>query len=355
MGRGGGEDGMLGRRCAAVALVLAATATAAAGQTANSGGAFKDKQIRVVMSTGVAGGYAAYARLLTQYIGNYLPGNPTSFVVQSMPGGGGLRATNWLYVQGSKDGTTLGLIHSTAPLAPLYGANGALYDPRNFAWIGSMNSAPGLCVAWHDSPIKTWQDMLEKPFIVGSSGAGSQMEVLPTMMNKYLGTKMKIIGGYQNGTDIFLAMERGEVQGRCGGLVTVIQLTHPDWFPEHKVAVPVQFAAKRNPMFPDSPTVMEFLKDAKARQVFELAFATQDMDRPFLTPPGVPEARVKEWRAAFAATMKDPAFNAQAKRENLDIDYVSGERIAEIIREAYAMPDDVIASARELMGSPAAD
>jgi tripartite-type tricarboxylate transporter receptor subunit TctC len=350
---------MFGRRCAAVAVVLAATATAAAAQSASSGAfpsaTFKDKQIRVVMSTGVAGGYAAYARLLTQFIGNYLPGNPTSFVVQSMPGGGGLRATNWLYVQGPKDGTTIGLIHSTAPLAPLYGAKGALYDSRNFNWIGSMNSAPGLCVAWHDSPIKTWQDMLDKQFIVGSSGAGSQMEVLPTMMNKYLGTKMKIIGGYQNGTDIFLAMERGEVQGRCGGLVTVIQLTHPDWFPEHKVSVPVQFAAKRNPMFPDSPTVMEFLKDAKARQVFDLAFATQDMDRPFLLPPGVPENGVKAWREAFAATMQDPAFKAEAKKENLDIDYVSGDQIAGIIKDAYAMPDDVIASARELMGSPAAD
>lgn len=342
-----------------VALLVACAAAVGLGSVsakAQAGpGFYKDKQIRLIMSTGVAGGYAAYGRLLTQYIGNYLPGNPTSFVVQSMPGGGGIRATNWLYVQAPKDGTVIGLIHSTAPLAPLYGSKGALYDPRNFIWLGSMNSASGLCVAWHDSPIKTWQDMLDKQFIVGSSGAGSQMEVLPTIMNKYLGTKMKIIGGYQNGTDIFLAMERGELQGRCGGLVTVIQLTHPDWFPEHKVTVPIQFAAERNPMFPDSPTVMEFLKDPKARQIFLLAFATQDMDRPFLAPPGVPEARAKELRDAFAATMKDPAFQEQAKRENLDISYVSGDKIANIIKQAYAMPEDVIAAARELMGSPAAD
>lgn len=339
---------MLG--CAVMALLWTSSAKAQAGEDF-----YKDKQIHVVMSTGVAGGYAAYAHLLTQFIGNHLPGKPTNFIVQSMPGGGGIRATNWLYVQGAKDGTTIGLIHSTAPLAPLYGAKAAHYDPRKFIWLGSMNSAPGLCVAWHDSPIKTWQDMLDKEFIVGSSGAGSQMEVLPTMMNKYLHTKMKIIGGYQNGTDIFLAMERGEVQGRCGGLVTVIQLTHPDWFPEHKVTVPIQFAAKRNPMFPDSPTVMEFLKDPKARQVFQLAFASQDMDRPFLLPPGVPAARVKELRAAFAASMKDPGLIAEAKKQHLDLDFVPGEKVAEIIDQAYAMPADVIASARELMSGSASN
>jgi tripartite-type tricarboxylate transporter receptor subunit TctC len=333
------------------AFAIAGWSAEGAAQTAPATGYFKDKQIRIIMSTGVAGGYAAYARLLTQFMGNHLPGHPNNFIVQSMPGGGGLRATNWLYVQGSKDGTTIGLIHSTAPLAPIYGAKAAQYDSRNFIWLGSMNSAPGLCVAWHDSPIKTWQDMLDKEFIVGSSGAGSQMEVLPSMMNKYLGTKMKIIGGYQNGTDIFLAMERGELQGRCGGLVTVIQLTHPDWFPEHKVNVPIQFAAERNPMFPDSPTVMEYLKDPKARQVFELAFATQDMDRPFLLPPGVPKERVKELRDGFATSLKDPELIAEAKKQNLDINYISGEKVSQIIAQAYAMPADVIASARELMGS----
>jgi len=336
----------------AVACVFcwSVAAFAQADSAPASGGFYKDKPIRLVLSTGVAGGYAAYGRLLTQFIGDYLPGHPTSFVVQSMPGGGGLRATNWLYAQAPKDGTTLGMIHSTAPLAPLYGAKAAQFDSRNFAWIGSMNSAKGLCVSWHDSPIQTWQDMKTKPFIVGSSGAGSQMEVLPAMMNKFLGTKIKIVAGYKDGTDIFLAMERGELQGRCGGLLTVMQLTHPDWLAEHKVVVPIQFADERNPMFPDSPTVLEFTHDPLARQVFELAFATQDMDRPVLAPPGLPDARVRELRAAFEATMKDPAFAAEAERQHLDINWVSGEKVAGIIAKAYAMPAPVIASARELMG-----
>jgi tripartite-type tricarboxylate transporter receptor subunit TctC len=333
------------------AAVLALAGVQASAETTPF---YQGKQIRVVISTGVAGGYAAYAHLLTQFLGNHLAGNP-SFIVQSMPGGGGIRATNYLYVQGPRDGTMLGMIHSTAPLAPLYGASGAQYDPRNFVWVGSMNSARGLCLAWHTSPIKTWQDMLTKEFIVGSSGAGSQMEVLPAMMNRFLGTKMKIISGYKNGTDIFIAMERGEVQGRCGGLLGVLQLTHPDWLPEHKVTVPIQFAAERNPLFPDSPAVTEFIHQDLARRVFTLAFATQDMDRPVLAPPGLPVARAKELRAAFEATMNDPSFMVEAKRENLDIDWVSGQKVADIIAEAYAMPADVIGAAREVVGSATAE
>jgi tripartite-type tricarboxylate transporter receptor subunit TctC len=332
-----------------IALLATLDTPVETAHAATANGFFKDKQIRLVLSTGVAGGYAAYGRLMTQFIGNHLPGNPTSFIVQSMPGGGGIRATNWLYAQAPRDGTTWGMVHATAPLAPLYGAKGALYDPRMFNWIGSMNSAKGLCVAWHDSPIQTWQDLKTKQFIVGSSGAGSQMEVLPAMMNKFLGTKMKIVGGYKNGTDIFLAMERGEVQGRCGGLLTVMQLTHPEWLPQHKVVVPIQFAAERNPMFPDAPTVLELTDDPLAREVFELSFATQDMDRPVLAPPGVPDGRMKELRAAFNATMEAPAFRELAAREHLDIDYVSGEKVAGIIAKAYAAPAEVIASARELM------
>ena len=127
-------------------------------------------------------------------------------------------------------------MHSSVSFAPLYGLEGANFDPRKMHWIGSLNTASAMCVAWHASGIKTWEDMLQKGFVVGTSGAGSQMETMPAMLNKLFGAKIKIISGYKGGNEVFLAMERGEVHGRCGGLVNSIKSTRPEWFPEKKVA-----------------------------------------------------------------------------------------------------------------------
>ena len=157
-----------------------------------------------------------------------------------MPGGGGLRAMLYLNSVAPKDGTTLGLVHSSVPFAPLYGIAAARFDPRKMNWIGSIDASSGICVSWHTSGIATWQDMLSKPFTVGSTGAGSQMETMPIMLDKLFGTKIKVVAGYVGGNDIYLAMERGEIGGRCGGLISSIKSTRPDWFPQHKVNVPIQ-------------------------------------------------------------------------------------------------------------------
>jgi tripartite-type tricarboxylate transporter receptor subunit TctC len=313
--------------------------------------AFYDgKSVRLLLSAGNGGGYASYGRALAHHMGNHIPGKP-SLVVQSMPGGGGLRATNYLYAQAPKDGTTIGLIHATVILAPLYGTKAAQFDPREFNWLGSMNNAGGICVAWKDSPIKTWDDMMTKEFIVGGSGAGSQMEVLPAMLNKLFGTKIRIISGYKDGTEVFLAMQRGEVHGRCGGIVTAIKATRPDWLTEKKIVVPVAIASERNPEFPDAPSVMEFVKDDHTRRVLQLVFVPQEIERPFLAPPGVPAERVALLRAAFEATMKDPAFAAEAQATRLEVGYVGAEELSQIIQRAYAMPADVVESAKQAVGN----
>ena len=159
-------------------------------------------------------------------------------------------------------------------------------------FLGSMDNTSGMCVAWSASGIKTWQDMFDKEFLVGSSGAGSQMETLPLMVNKLFGTKIKVISGYRGGNEVFLAMERGEVHGRCGSMVASITSTRPDWFPQKKVTVPFQIALERDPDFPDAPALGEFAKDARTRQILELVVAHMRMDKPVLLPPGVPPERV---------------------------------------------------------------
>src|ERR1051325_8333654 len=228
----------------AIALCLAITAARAEDLAAF----YRGRQISWILSADAGGGYAAYARTFAPYLTEHLPGKP-NIVIQHMPGGGGLRAMGYLFAVAPKDGTTIGLVHSSVPFAPLYGIKGANFDPRLMNWIGSINAASGICVSWTASGVTKWQGLFDKEYIVGGTGAGSQMETLPAMLNKLFGTKIKIVSGYKGGNDVYLAMERGEVQGRCGGLKSSIKSTRPDWFPQHKVSVPIQIALKRDPEF----------------------------------------------------------------------------------------------------------
>jgi tripartite-type tricarboxylate transporter receptor subunit TctC len=287
-------------------------------------------------------------------MGDHIPGKPV-FVVESMTGAGGIRATNYLYVNAPKDGTVMGLIHAPAPLAPLLGAKAAVYDPRKFNWLGSINHTYGTCIFWAESPIKSWDDLLTKESIVGSSGAGSEMEEIPLMLDRLMGTKIKVINGYKDGSEVYLAMQRGEAQGRCGGLISSLKATRPDWLPQHKVVLPMILANERVAEFPDIPTVIELAKDDRVRQELQLLFAPLAMERPVLMPPDVPADRVATMRAAFVATIEDPRFKADAERQNLDIDYLTGDALLKVITDAYAMPPDYVAEAKAAMGNPAAE
>jgi tripartite-type tricarboxylate transporter receptor subunit TctC len=334
---------------AGLRLILGALLAAAAlGSASAQEPFFKGKQIRIIISAGVAGGYAEYARLLATHMGNHIAGKP-DFIVQSMPGAGGLLATNYLYGPAPQDGTTIALIHSSVPLAPLFGTQGARFDPLKFHWLGSMDRSDGPCTAWHTSPAKTWADLLDKQFIVGSSGVGSQMDIYPAVLNKLFGTKIKVIGGYKDGASIFHAMEREEIHGRCGPQLTAIKSLRPQWITEGKVVIPIMISEKRSAEFPTAPSIMEFAKDEPIRQQLRLLIVTQDLDRPVLAPPGVPPDRVKALRTAFDATMADPAFRADIDKLRLTLDWVRGEEVAKTLANAYAMPPEVVAAAKETM------
>jgi tripartite-type tricarboxylate transporter receptor subunit TctC len=332
-------------RLIALAAVLALHSTAHADPIADF---YKGRSISWILSAGAGGGYSSYALAFAPYFSAHIPGNP-SIVVQNLPGGGGIRAMLYLNEVAPKDGSTLGLVHSSVPFAPLYGIKAASFDPRKMNWIGSIDASTGICVAWHTSGIATWQDMLDKQFTVGGSGAGSQMETMPEMLNKLFGTKIKVVSGYKGGNDIYLAMERGEVQGRCGGLISSIKSTRPDWFPEKQVNVPIQIATARNPIFPDVPTVMELAKDDRTKKILQLVLAPLEMDRPILAPPGTPPDRVAALRDAFHAAMNDPGFIAEAEKDHLEIREISGLRIAQVLDEAYAMPPEITKAATQAM------
>jgi tripartite-type tricarboxylate transporter receptor subunit TctC len=335
------------RAMLALALAIGAAANAVA-QTDE--GFYKNKTVHLVLSTGVGGGYAAYGRLMARYMEGHLPGKP-NILVESMPGAGGLRAANFLTHQAPKDGTTIAIVHSAVPFAPLLGNKGAQFDATKITYLGSIDHSSGMCISWAASPIHSWDDLLHKEFLVGSSGAGSAMEVYPAILNKLFGTHIKVIAGYEGGSDIYLAMERGEVHGRCGSMVTAIKVTRPDWIPQKKFTVPIVIAPEPHPEFPDAPVIMSFVKDDRQRAVFELLFATQESDRPVLAPPGLPEPRVKELRKAFIDTMQDPGFRAEADKQLLTIDWVSGEKLQATIDHVYGLPPEIVAYAREAMGN----
>ncbi len=309
---------------------------------------YKGRQVSWILSADAGGGYAAYARAFAPYLADHIPGKP-NIVIQHLPGGGGLRAMNHLYAAAPRDGATIGLVHSSVPFASLYGIRGAKFDPRPMGWIGSIATSRGVCVAWHTAQIATWQDLLDKEFIVGGSGAGSQMETIPALLNRLFGTRIKVISGYRGGNAIYLAMERGEVQGRCGGLVSSINATRPDWFAAGKVTVPIQVALKRNTQFPDVPAIAELARDERTRQILQLVLAPEDMDRPIVAPPGVPPERLAALRAAFHAAMNDPGFVAEAGRQHLDIEEVTGEQVAAIVARTFALSAEVVRAASEAM------
>ena len=307
---------------------------------------FKGKTIRILLSAGVTGGYAEYARLLAQHMGEHLAGKP-DFIVQSMPGAGGLLATNYLYSQAPQDGTVMGIIHSTVPLAPLFGTAGARFDPLKFNWLGSLDRADGMCTVWHTSPVKTWADMLERELVVGSTGAGSQFSILPAMLNKLFGTRIKVINGYKDGGEIFQAMEKGEIEGRCSTQLTAIQSIRPQWLTEHRLSVPILIGRARIAEFPDTPAIMEFAKDQAVRQQIELMLLTQDMDRPVLLPPGVPAERVEAVRQALNQMVKDPAFLADAAKRKLDLLPGTAAELERSVAEVFEASPAVIEIARK--------
>ena len=274
---------------------------------------YKGKNLNWILSAGAGGGYASYAHAFAPFLSAHIPGKP-HIVVQNMPGAGGIRAMLYLNSVAPKDGTTIGMVHSSVPFAPLYGIRGANFDPRADELDRQHHLGLRHLRVLGEVRDHQWEHMFEREFIVGGTGAGSQMETMPTMLKQLFGAKVKVISGYKGGNDVYIAMERGEVHGRCGGLVSSIKATRPDWFPEKKVAVPIQIALERDPEFPDSPAVIEFVKDERTRQILEVVLSPMEMDRPILAPPGTVPERVAALRKAFSAAMRDPGFIAEAKR-----------------------------------------
>lgn len=308
---------------------------------------YKGKSIVLAISAGPGGGYANYVVTMTKHMPKYIPGAP-SFVRQHRQGAGGLVAANWLYKVAARDGSVIGIVHRGAvTTSPVFGLPAANFDPRKFTWIGSINRDTSLCVSWHTTPVKTFADAKKHELIVGGLGPGSDTDIYPILFNNLFGTKFNLVTGYNRGTNILLAMERGELTARCGWSWSSINSVKSDWVKDKKINLLLMSGLRRNPEVPaDVPLSMDLATSQLEKDIMELVFAPQEIARPILAPPDVPAARVKILREAFMKTMQDKEFLEDAKKVRIDVDPVPGEEVEKLVALMMSKPKDIVEAAK---------
>jgi len=327
---------------AGLLLVAAAAALPGAARADAVEDFYRGRNIQLVIGFSGGAGYDLYGRVLARHMGKHIPGRPT-IVVQNMPGAGSIKAANFLYSVAPKDGATIGMLARGMAMEPLVGD--AKYDGTKYAWLGSITNENSLCATWHTSAVKTAADALTRPFTVGGSGHGADTDVFAYLWRNLIGARLKVITGYPGGNEINLAMERGEVEGRCGWSWSSIKSNKAAWLKEGKVHLLVQFALEKSPDLPDTPLIMDLAQTDEKRQILRLILSRQVMARPFLAPPGLPDDRKAALRRAFDATMTDPEFLAEAEKTNLEVNPVTGTAIDALLAEVYRTPKEVIAKA----------
>jgi tripartite-type tricarboxylate transporter receptor subunit TctC len=309
---------------------------------------YKGKTVEVIVGSSVGGGYDIYGRLVARHLGKHIPGNPT-VVAKNMEGAGGLRLANWLYNVAPKDGTVLGTYGRGIPFDPILGGKNAQFEATKYNWIGSANDEVSICAAWKGAGITKFDELFSKEMIVGGTGSTADSDLFPKVINGVFGTKMRVISGYPGGNDITLAMERGEVRGRCGWSWSSIKTSHQKWVEDKTLNLLVQLSLEKHPDLPNVPLIMDFAKTEEQKQILRLVFARQVMGRPFGAPPGVPADRVAALRKAFMDTMKDPEFMAEANKSEVEITPVSGEDIQKLVKDVYDTPAEVAQKAAALL------
>src|SRR5579863_1847630 len=302
--------------------------------------AFAGKTVTMFIGFGPGGGYDLWARVIARHLGKHLPGNP-AVVPQNLEGAGSYRAANFIYNVAPKDGTTIGAISRDAVLGPLTGASGAQFDATKFSWLGTPAIETNVCIAYHTAAVKNVQDLKKKELIVGDTGVGTGTHSYPKALNDILGFKFRIVGGYSSSADVFLAMERGEVQGICESYDSIM-VRRPDWIANGTVNVLFQGGTKPNPKLKGVPFVVDLAQRPEDKQAIEFLYTGQGIGRPYVAPPDLPADRLKMLRDAFNATMTDPEFTAEAKLRRLTIDTEDGDELEALVKKAYATPKPVI-------------
>jgi tripartite-type tricarboxylate transporter receptor subunit TctC len=331
--------------CVLAALAIAVYAGAAAAQPAAE--FYAGKQIDMFIGTPTGGGYDQYGRLLGRHMSRHIPGGP-QIVFKNMPAGGGRQAMNHIYNIAPPDGTAIGITIRNIAFDPLLGETATKIDALKLTWLGSLNNEVPVCVAWHTSPFRTVEDIRKAEILMGSSGPTASDAVHAKLINRIAGTKIKLIHGYSGSTGVHLAMERGEVQGRCGLGWDSIVARYSHCVKDNKISILAQFGLSKHPDLPQVPLIVDLATTAADRQLADLLLAPLEMGRPFFAPPGVPADRVQILRRAFDAAAKDAELLADAEKQKVELFPMTGEAVEALVRRIYATPAEVVEIGKQL-------
>jgi tripartite-type tricarboxylate transporter receptor subunit TctC len=330
-------------RTLAIAIVAVASHS-----PANAQEFFKGKTVTLLVAGTAGGGIDIGARVMARHLGKYIPGNP-NVVAQLMPGAGGIRMIDHMNKVAPRDGTVLGTVAPGPIIEPLIGKRKIGYRMTDFTMIAAMDKDVTLCLAWHASKFKAIKDVIATPMNVAGTGAGSSTDIYPIFLNEVMGTKFKVITGYLGSQETIIAIERGEVDGRCGWGWSSLNSTKPDWVRDKKVTILLQMALEKNPKV-DAPLAIDLAKDDATRQMMTMMFGPLALNKPFFGPPGMPAERTAELRKAFAEALKDKDLRAEAvKTFGDELDPTSGEAAQKLIADIYATPETVTERLRAIL------
>lgn len=313
---------------------------------------YKGKTVKLLIGGNAGVSYDLAGRAIARHITRHIPGNPT-MIVENMPGASSLIMMNHFYNRVPRDGTVIGAPLNNILLEPklklLSGQGGNVqFELGKMNWLGSPVQEPQVLWVWHTTGVKTLAELGGRPVTMGATSPGADNHTLPLLSNKLLGTNMTVVVGYKSPADVFIAAERGEVNGISTALSTLMS-TRRDWIKSGQARLLIQFGGTRVADLPDVPTAIELSPTPQAKAVFEFIASKFVLARPYALPPDTPPARVKALRAAFDATMKDRAFLDDAAKTSLDIDAVGGARMEQIIAMIEGTSAEVVDLIRDIM------
>ncbi len=319
---------------------------------------YQGKTIKVIVGTPPGNLYDLWARLIVAQMGKHIPGNP-DFIVQNMPGAGHVVAVNHLYSMVKPDGLTIiGTAIPSLYLNQLIGRKEILFDWAKFSWIGSPARGASQMYMRADTPYKTIEDVrtAQEAPKCGATGVTGPDSFLPKLLQDTVGAKFTIVTGYPGGTDIDLAVERGEIQCRAFTLEAFFgREPYHTWRKKNFVRHMFQTGGKRDERMPDVPTIGEIMDQYKTpesgRRLAKVLLTAGDMGRPMFGPPGMAPDRLKMLRDAYEKTMKDPELQAEVKKRNYEFDPVNGEELERLAKEVTSQPPDIIERLKKVLGN----